>query len=71
LERERSAAGARIVAPTRPACPARQHRLVLQPQGLNDTTVGRSPKEVLRTAQALQSDGLCAADWKNGEKFVG
>jgi len=25
---------------------------------------------VLRTAQALQSGGLCGADWKKGEKFV-
>ena len=37
---------------------------------VNDTAVGRSPKEVLRTAQALQSGGLCGADWKKGEKFV-
>jgi len=32
--------------------------------------VGRSPREVLRTAQALQSGGLCGADWKKGEKFA-
>jgi len=37
----------------------------------NDTQVGRSPAEVLRTIQAFQSGGLCGADWKKGEKFVG
>lgn len=44
---------------------------VIRAYHVNDTTVGRSPQEVLRTAQALQSGGLCAADWKKGEKFVG
>jgi len=38
---------------------------------VNDLTAGRSPKEVLRTVQALQSGGLCGADWKKGEAFVG
>ena len=37
----------------------------------NDLSVGRSPKEVLRTVQALKSGGLCGADWKKGDKFVG
>ena len=37
---------------------------------VNDTEVGRSPGEVLRTAQALQSGGLCGADWKKGERFA-
>ena len=32
---------------------------------------GRSPAEVLRTVQALQSGGLCAADWRQGQGFVG
>jgi peroxiredoxin (alkyl hydroperoxide reductase subunit C) len=43
---------------------------VIRAYHVNDTSVGRSPKEVLRTAQALQSGGLCGADWKKGEKFV-
>jgi len=43
---------------------------VIRAYHVNDTAVGRSPKEVLRTAQALQSGGLCGADWKKGEKFV-
>lgn len=38
---------------------------------INDLSAGRSPKEVLRTVQALQSGGLCGADWKKGESFVG
>jgi alkyl hydroperoxide reductase subunit AhpC len=37
----------------------------------NDLSVGRSPVEILRTVQALQSGGLCGADWKKGQKFVG
>ena len=37
----------------------------------NDLSVGRSPHEILRTVQALQSGGLCGADWKKGEAFVG
>ena len=37
----------------------------------NDLSAGRSPSEVLRTVQALQSGGLCAADWKKGDAFVG
>jgi len=38
---------------------------------VNDLSVGRSPAEVLRTVQALCSGGLCAADWKKGQGFVG
>jgi peroxiredoxin (alkyl hydroperoxide reductase subunit C) len=38
---------------------------------VNDLSAGRSPAETLRTIQALQSGGLCGADWKKGEKFVG
>jgi len=44
---------------------------VVRSVSINDTSVGRSPKEVLRTVQAFQSGGLCGADWKKGEKFVG
>jgi peroxiredoxin (alkyl hydroperoxide reductase subunit C) len=38
---------------------------------VNDLGVGRSPAEVLRTVQALRSGGLCGADWKKGDDFVG
>jgi len=37
---------------------------------VSDLSAGRSPQEVLRTVQALQSGGLCGADWKSGDEFV-
>jgi len=40
-----------------------------RPVAINETLTAGN-KEVLRTALALQSGGLCAADWKKGEKFV-
>ena len=51
--------------------------VVVDDQGLirsmstNDLSAGRSPSEVLRTVQALQSGGLCAMDWSPGDAFVG
>jgi peroxiredoxin (alkyl hydroperoxide reductase subunit C) len=51
--------------------------VVVDPEGIvrsvsvNDLDVGRSPKEVLRTLQALQSGGLCGADWKKGDALLG
>jgi len=44
---------------------------IIRAISVNDLTAGRSPREVLRTVQALQSGGLCAADWSKGEGFVG
>jgi len=44
---------------------------IVRSVAVNDLSVGRSPKEVLRTVQALKSGGLCGADWKKGESFVG
>ncbi len=44
---------------------------VIRSTSVNDLAVGRSPKEVLRTVQAFQSGGLCAADWEKGEAHVG
>jgi alkyl hydroperoxide reductase subunit AhpC len=44
---------------------------IVRSVSVNDLSVGRSPKEVLRTVQALKSGGLCGADWKKGEQFVG
>jgi peroxiredoxin (alkyl hydroperoxide reductase subunit C) len=43
---------------------------IIRSVSVNDLSVGRSPNEILRTVQALQSGGLCGADWKKGEKFV-
>lgn len=50
--------------------------VIVDPQGVvrsvsvNDLSAGRSPHETLRTVQALQSGGLCGADWKKGEDFA-
>ena len=44
---------------------------VIRSVAVNDLSAGRSPAEALRTVQALQSGGLCGADWKKGDKFVG
>jgi peroxiredoxin (alkyl hydroperoxide reductase subunit C) len=44
---------------------------VVRSYSANDLQAGRSPHEVLRTVQALQSGGLCPADWKKGDKFAG
>jgi alkyl hydroperoxide reductase subunit AhpC len=43
---------------------------VIRAHYVNDVQVGRSPAEVLRVIQALQSGGYCPADWKKGEKFA-
>jgi peroxiredoxin (alkyl hydroperoxide reductase subunit C) len=51
--------------------------VIVDPEGIvrsvnvNDLSVGRSPSETLRTVQALISGGLCGADWKKGDEFVG
>jgi peroxiredoxin (alkyl hydroperoxide reductase subunit C) len=44
---------------------------IIRSIALNDLSVGRSPQEVLRTVQALQSGGLCGADWHKGQEFAG
>jgi peroxiredoxin (alkyl hydroperoxide reductase subunit C) len=44
---------------------------IIRAMNVNDTQVGRSPKEVLRTAQAFLAGGLCPAEWKKGEKLLG
>ena len=44
---------------------------IIRSVSANDLSVGRSPKEILRTVQGLKSGGLCAADRKKGDKFVG
>lgn len=43
---------------------------IIRSYNVNDLSVGRSPAEVLRTAQALISGGLCGANWSKGEEFV-
>jgi peroxiredoxin (alkyl hydroperoxide reductase subunit C) len=44
---------------------------IVRAVSVNDLSAGRSPHEVLRTVQALRSGGLCGADWKKGDQFVG
>jgi len=44
---------------------------IIRSISMNDLSVGRSPKEILRTVQALKSGGLCGADWQKGQQFVG
>jgi alkyl hydroperoxide reductase subunit AhpC len=51
--------------------------VIVDPEGIvrsvsiNDLDAGRSPQETLRTVQALQTGGLCGADWKKGDDFAG
>lgn len=50
--------------------------VIIDPEGVvrsaivNDLSAGRSPEETLRTVQALQSGGLCGANWKKGDDFA-
>jgi peroxiredoxin (alkyl hydroperoxide reductase subunit C) len=44
---------------------------IVRTVAVNDLSAGRSPSETLRTVQALQSGGLCGADWKKGDSFAG
>jgi peroxiredoxin (alkyl hydroperoxide reductase subunit C) len=49
---------------------------VVDPQGVirfvyvTDLNVGRSPEEVLRVLDALQTDELCPCNWKKGEETL-
>jgi alkyl hydroperoxide reductase subunit AhpC len=43
---------------------------IVRAHQMNDVQVGRSPLEILRVAQALQSGGFCGADWQKGDKFA-
>ncbi|MEO0593181.1 MAG: peroxiredoxin [Myxococcota bacterium] len=38
--------------------------------GVNDLNVGRSPKEVLRVLDGLQTDELCPCNWEKGEDTI-
>lgn len=38
---------------------------------VNDLSVGRNVKEVLRTLDALQTDELCPCNWEKGQKTLG
>ncbi len=49
---------------------------IVDPEGIirhvsvNDGSVGRSPEEVLRVLDALQTDELCPCNWKQGEETI-
>jgi peroxiredoxin (alkyl hydroperoxide reductase subunit C) len=43
---------------------------IVRSLNINDVQVGRSPAEVLRTVQALQSGEFCPADWSKGEAYA-
>jgi peroxiredoxin (alkyl hydroperoxide reductase subunit C) len=50
---------------------------VIDPEGVlrykvvHDLNIGRSVEETLRVIQALQTGGLCQAEWKPGQKTIG
>ncbi len=43
---------------------------ILQYQVVHSLNIGRSVTETLRVVEALQSGGLCAAEWKPGDKHL-
>ncbi len=49
---------------------------IVDPDGIirfvsvNDGSVGRNPSEVLRVLDALQTDELCACNWRKGEETL-
>jgi lipoyl-dependent peroxiredoxin subunit C len=52
---------------------AQRATFIVDPQGVvrfvyvTDSSVGRSPEEVLRVLDALQTDELCPCNWQSGE----
>ncbi|HRQ63276.1 MAG TPA: peroxiredoxin [Xanthomonadaceae bacterium] len=55
---------------------AQRATFLVDPEGIirfvyvTDLSVGRSPQEVLRVLDALQTDGLCACNWSPGEETL-
>jgi alkyl hydroperoxide reductase subunit AhpC len=55
---------------------AQRATFIVDPQGIirfvyvTDLSVGRSPQEVLRVLDALQTDELCPCNWKPGEQVL-
>src|SRR3546814_10618874 len=43
---------------------------VIRYSAVNDLSVGRSPDEVLRVLDALQTDELCPRNWKKGDETL-
>jgi peroxiredoxin (alkyl hydroperoxide reductase subunit C) len=44
---------------------------IIRHVSVNDLSVGRNPKEILRILDALQTDELCPCNWQPGEKTLG
>jgi lipoyl-dependent peroxiredoxin subunit C len=55
---------------------AQRATFIIDPQGVirfvyvTDLNVGRSPEEVLRVLDALQTDELCPCNWQKGEETL-
>ena len=55
---------------------AQRATFIVDPQGvirfvyITDLSVGRSPEEVLRVLDALQTDELCPCNWQKGEETL-
>lgn len=55
---------------------AQRATFIVDPDGIirhvsvNDLSVGRNPKEVLRVLDALQTDELCPCNWSKGEETI-
>lgn len=43
---------------------------IIRHVSVNDLSVGRNPKEVLRIVDALQTDELCPCNWQNGQDVL-
>jgi alkyl hydroperoxide reductase subunit AhpC len=43
---------------------------VIRHASVNDLSVGRNPREVLRVLDALQTDELCPCNWQQGESTL-
>ena len=56
---------------------AQRATFIVDPQGIirfayvTDLNVGRSPKEVLRVLDGLQTDELCPCNWEKGQETLG
>ena len=55
---------------------ANRATFIVDPDGIirfvsvNDLSVGRNPKEVIRVLDALQTDELCPCNWQKGEETL-
>ena len=55
---------------------AQRATFIIDPNGIvrfsmvNDLSVGRNPKEVLRVLDALQADALCPCNWSKGDDVI-